>query len=143
MCPLFKPLQVPLDGIPSFLCINCTTQLDIISKLPRVPLIPWSMSLIMMLKRTGPKKDHWGTPLFTGLHLNTEPLTTILSFDLPMNSSFTEYSFAHIVMQDQSRNYCLKEWDKPAHLEATGVNINFSAAFKERLDQTHTAGKAP
>lgn len=58
-----------------------------------------------------------------------------------MNSSFTEYSFAHIVMQDQSRNYCLKEWDKPAHLEATGVNINFSAAFKERLDQTHSLAK--
>lgn len=29
-----------------------------------------------------------------------------------MNSLFTEYSLAHVVMKDQSRNYCLKEWDK-------------------------------
>jgi len=27
MCPLFERVQVPLDGMAPFYCINCTTQL--------------------------------------------------------------------------------------------------------------------
>ena len=27
-----KPIQVPLGGIPSLLCVSCTTQLGVISK---------------------------------------------------------------------------------------------------------------
>ena len=34
------------------------------------------MSLIKMLKSTGPKTDPWGTPLVTGLYLDMEPLVT-------------------------------------------------------------------
>ena len=33
MGPLLKPVQVPLDGFPSFQYINCTTQLGAICKL--------------------------------------------------------------------------------------------------------------
>ncbi len=33
MGPLFEPVQVPLDGIPHFHCVNCTTQLGVINKL--------------------------------------------------------------------------------------------------------------
>jgi len=29
MCPLLERVQVPLDGIPAFYCINCTTQLSV------------------------------------------------------------------------------------------------------------------
>jgi len=36
---LLKPVQVPQDGIPAFCCVNCTTQLGIISELD-VPLFP-------------------------------------------------------------------------------------------------------
>jgi len=39
-------------------------------------LMPSSMSLIKMLKNTGPKTDPWGTPLVTGFHPDTEPLIT-------------------------------------------------------------------
>jgi len=31
--PLLKLVQVPLDGIPSFWCVSCTTQLGVICKL--------------------------------------------------------------------------------------------------------------
>ena len=33
MAPPLKPVQVPLDGIPSIYCINCTTQPVVICKL--------------------------------------------------------------------------------------------------------------
>ncbi|KAK4829273.1 hypothetical protein QYF61_002665 [Mycteria americana] len=32
MGPLLKPVKVPLDGIPSLKCINCTTHLGVICK---------------------------------------------------------------------------------------------------------------
>jgi len=32
-CPLLEFVQVPLDGIPSSWCVNCTTQLGVICKL--------------------------------------------------------------------------------------------------------------
>ena len=78
MCPLSEPAQVPLHGVPSFCCVHCTTQLGVISKLLRVHSIPPSVSLIEMLKSSGPRMDPWGTPLITGLHLDMEPLTTAL-----------------------------------------------------------------
>ena len=33
MDPVLQPVQVPLDGIPSLYCIDCTTQPGVISKL--------------------------------------------------------------------------------------------------------------
>ena len=33
MGPLLQTVQVPLDGFPSFQCIDCTTQLGVICKL--------------------------------------------------------------------------------------------------------------
>ena len=33
MGPLLQPVQVLLDGFPSFQCMDCTTQLDVICKL--------------------------------------------------------------------------------------------------------------
>lgn len=40
MHPLFEHVQVHLDGIPSFYCIKCTTQLGIIGKLAEDALNP-------------------------------------------------------------------------------------------------------
>ena len=40
MGPFLKLVQVPLDGIPSFCCINCTTQLSVICKLAEGALDP-------------------------------------------------------------------------------------------------------
>jgi len=40
MGSFFKPEQVPLVGIPFFYCINCTTQLGVISKLTELYSIP-------------------------------------------------------------------------------------------------------
>ena len=88
MCPLSEPVQVPLHGVPSFCCVHCTTQLGVISKLLRVHSIPPSVSLIEMLKSSGPRMDPWGTPLITGLHLDMEPLTTALWLR-PSNQFFT------------------------------------------------------
>jgi len=32
MGPLLQPVQVPLDGFPSFQCIDCTTQLGVMKQ---------------------------------------------------------------------------------------------------------------
>ena len=39
-CPLLKPVQVPLDGIPSLWCIDHTPQLDVICKFAKGALDP-------------------------------------------------------------------------------------------------------
>lgn len=40
MCPLFNRVQVPLDDVSSFCCVNCTTQLSAVSKLAQGTLNP-------------------------------------------------------------------------------------------------------
>jgi len=77
MGPLFKPVQIPLNGISSFYCVNCTTHLGVISKLAEGTLDP-TMLLIKILKSTGVRTEPWGTPLMTGLHLVINPSTTTL-----------------------------------------------------------------
>ena len=57
MGPLLQPFQVPLDGFPSFQCTDCTTQLSVIRKLAEGALNAIAMSLMKMLKSTGPKTD--------------------------------------------------------------------------------------
>ena len=77
MGPLLKLVQVHLDGILSFRCVNCTTQLGVICKLAEGALNT-TMSLMKILNSTGPNTDLWGTPLVTDLHLDIELLTTTL-----------------------------------------------------------------
>ena len=56
--PLLRPVQVPLDDFPSFQRINCTAQLGVTRKLAEGALDAMaSMSLMKMLKSTGPKTD--------------------------------------------------------------------------------------
>lgn len=76
--PLFNPVQVPLDGIPSFCSINCTTQFTVISKPTEGALDPLPRSLIKMLKRTGTKTDPWEALLVADFHLAIELLTATL-----------------------------------------------------------------
>jgi len=54
--PLLKLVQVPLDGIPSFWCVNCTTQLAVICKLAEGAL-DLTKSLMKILNSTGPSTD--------------------------------------------------------------------------------------
>jgi len=63
--PLLELVQVPLGGIPPFLCVNYTTQLGVICKLADGALDP-TKSLMKMLKQHrsqyGPLRDttcHW------------------------------------------------------------------------------------
>jgi len=74
--PLLKSVQVSLDIIPSFYCINCIVSLSLVSSanLLRAHLIPSFMSLIKMLKSTSPKMYTWRIPLVTVLHLDMESL---------------------------------------------------------------------
>jgi len=51
--PLLKLVQVPLDGIPSFWCVNCTTQLGVICKLAEGAFNP-AKSLMKILNSTSP-----------------------------------------------------------------------------------------
>jgi len=53
---LFKIVQVPLDIIPSFYSINCTTQLGVISKIAEGVLSPTKL-LKKMLKITSANTD--------------------------------------------------------------------------------------
>jgi len=54
--PLLKLVQVPLDGIPSFWCVNCTTQLGVICKLAEGAL-DLTKSLMKVLYSTSPTTD--------------------------------------------------------------------------------------
>ena len=54
--PLLELVQVPLDGIPSLKCVNCTTQLGVVDKLAEGALNP-TMSLMKILKSTGLNTD--------------------------------------------------------------------------------------
>ena len=56
MGPLFRLVQVPLDGIPSLGHVNRTTQLGVIHKLAEGALDP-TMSLMKILNSTGPNAD--------------------------------------------------------------------------------------
>ncbi|KAJ7410419.1 hypothetical protein WISP_108598 [Willisornis vidua] len=70
-------VQVALDGIPSFKCVNCTTQLGVICRFTEGAL-DLSMSLMKIINNAGPNTDPRGTPLVTDVHQDSEPLTTIL-----------------------------------------------------------------
>jgi len=54
--PSLQLVQVPLDGIPSFWHVNCTTQLGVICKLAEGAL-DLTMSLMKILNSTGPSMD--------------------------------------------------------------------------------------
>jgi len=54
--PFLEFVQVPLDGIPSFWLVNCTTQLGVICKLAEGAL-DLAMSLMKMLNSTYPSMD--------------------------------------------------------------------------------------
>lgn len=53
---LLELVQVPLDGIPSFRSVNCTSQLGVICKCAKCALVP-SLSLMKILNNTGPNAD--------------------------------------------------------------------------------------
>ena len=59
-----KPAQLPLDSVPSFCCVNCTTQLGVVSKRAE-GVLNFTIHLNDKLKNTGPKMDPWRTALLT------------------------------------------------------------------------------
>ena len=71
MCPLFEPVQVPLDDIPSFYCTDHTTRVHVISKLAEGTLNP---TVYVVDKDT---KVQWSQVRPLGFPLGT-PLITIL-----------------------------------------------------------------
>lgn len=73
--PIFKPIQIPLNGHLSVVSIALLSFVSS-ENLLRVHLLPQSMSLIKMVKSTGPKTDPCGMLLITGLLLDTESLTS-------------------------------------------------------------------
>jgi len=54
--PFLQLVQVPLDGILPFWCVNCTTQLGVVCKLAEGAL-DLAKSLTKMLNSTGPSMD--------------------------------------------------------------------------------------
>jgi len=54
--PLLQLFQILLDGILSFWCVNCTTQLGVICKLAEGAL-DLAKSLMKILNSTGPSTD--------------------------------------------------------------------------------------
>lgn len=72
MCPLFEPVQVPLDHIPSFHYAICATHLGVINKLVKGTLDPTNYAVDKDVEEQWPQDRHWGTPLATGLHHHLE-----------------------------------------------------------------------
>jgi len=54
--PFLELVQVPLDAIPSFSCVSCTTQLGVVCKVAEGAL-NLTKSLVKMLNSTGPSTD--------------------------------------------------------------------------------------
>lgn len=69
--PLLKLVQVSLDDIPFVCCINCTTQIGVISKLAECALNFTIQFMMKMLKSTQ-SQDPWMSPVVICLHLDTE-----------------------------------------------------------------------
>jgi len=79
MGSLFKFVQVPLDGMPSFCCINCTTQLDGTSKLVDGALDPTVCIINKNIEEHWHSKtDPWRAPPITDFHLDIKSLTITL-----------------------------------------------------------------
>jgi len=94
MFPLLQPVKVPLDGIPSLQCVNCTTQLGGISKLAEGAPNPTIRVADKDVKQC--RSWYWplGIPLITGLHLDVKLLTTSLWVQL--SSQFLIHRVIHL-----------------------------------------------
>ena len=93
----------------------------------RVHSILSPMSLIKMLKSTGPKTVPWGTLLFTGLHLDIEPSITTLRLQ-PFNQ-FLVHWVIHPSKPHLS-NLDIKRWlDRVKGLAQTGELQTFMQNF--------------
>ena len=74
MGPLLQPVQVSLDGFPSFQCINCTTQLGVIRKLAEGALD----AIIYVIDKDVEEHQSQDRPLRDSLHPDIEPQITTL-----------------------------------------------------------------
>lgn len=72
LSPYLRFVQLPLDGILPFMCVNCTTSCYLL----RVLLILPSMLLMMIISNTHPNTDPQGTPLITDAHWDSVPFST-------------------------------------------------------------------
>lgn len=81
--PPLKPIKVPVNSIPTFQCVACTTQLGVISKLNQAYSVQVSVSLTKIIYSSGLSTNSWGTPLVTGLYLDIGPLTATHQFLYP------------------------------------------------------------
>ena len=75
---LLKLTLVPLNGYFPSVVSSAPLSLVPSENVLRVHSISLSMSLIKVLKSTGPKTDPWGTLLVTSLYLGIELLTATL-----------------------------------------------------------------
>ena len=85
--PVFKSVQIPADGLPSFCCISCTTHFGVISKLIEGALNLTVPSIPRGIEENWSRNRPLGTLLVTSLHLDIELLTTAL-WQQPSNQFF-------------------------------------------------------
>jgi len=55
--PPLKPVQAPVDGIPSLQCVDCTSQLGVIGKLTAGALSPTAHAIDKVVNSTGPNTN--------------------------------------------------------------------------------------
>lgn len=101
LVPLLRPVQVPLDGIPSLRCVDHTTQLDVIVSPSGSALDPTAHITDKMLNSASPNPDPWGTPLTTGLNMDINTLTATIQ--VPPSSQF----FIHLVVHPSNLSLSL------------------------------------
>ncbi|KAK4832409.1 hypothetical protein QYF61_022544, partial [Mycteria americana] len=81
--PWIQPVQVPLQSLPTLKQINAPAQFGVVCKFTEGALNP------LLLNRTGPNTEPWGTPIVTGRQLDLNPFTITL-WARPSSQFFTQ-----------------------------------------------------
>ncbi|RMC07043.1 hypothetical protein DUI87_16496 [Hirundo rustica rustica] len=71
LCPSLQPVEVLLKGCTALWDIGHSSQLYVIRKIAEETSAPSPKSLMNKFNNSGPSIEHWGTPVLTGIQLNT------------------------------------------------------------------------
>ena len=76
LSPEIKPVQIPMQGLPTYSQINNLNIMVSSAILLRVNSVLQSRSLVKILNKTGPNTNSWAIPLLIGHQMDLIPFNT-------------------------------------------------------------------